>query len=48
VRAALGEQGVRDMTFSFDHHGAQVLVNDPFIDNDEHSGGRWTFVAYSS
>jgi D-glycero-alpha-D-manno-heptose-7-phosphate kinase len=48
VRAALGEQGVREMTFSFDHHGAQVLVNDPFIDNDEHSGGRWTFVAYSS
>jgi hypothetical protein len=21
-----------------------VLVNDPFIDNDEHSASRWTFV----
>jgi len=44
VRSALAEEGLREMTFNFDHQGAQVLVNDPFIDNDKRSGSRWTFV----
>ena len=44
VRQALNEQGLKEMTFNFDLNGAQVLVNDPFIDNDEHSASRWTFV----
>jgi hypothetical protein len=25
-----------------------VLVNDPFIDNDEHSASRWTFIPVAS
>ena len=44
VRQALNDQGLKEMTFNFDLNGAQVLVNDPFIDNDEHSASRWTFV----
>jgi D-glycero-alpha-D-manno-heptose-7-phosphate kinase len=48
VRSTLAEQGLREMTFNFDHQGAQVLVNDPFIDNDDRSGSRWTFVPIAS
>ena len=44
VRQALAAEGLREMTFHFDFQGAQVLVNDPFIDNDEHSASRWTFI----
>jgi D-glycero-alpha-D-manno-heptose-7-phosphate kinase len=44
VRKALREEGVHEMAFSFDLQGAQVVVNDPFIDNDERGGSRWTFV----
>lgn len=44
VRQALTAQGLKEMTFNFDFQGAHVLVNDPFIDNDEHSASRWTFV----
>lgn len=48
VRAALAAEGLREMTFHFDFQGAQVLVNDPFIDNDEHSASRWTFIPVAS
>jgi D-glycero-alpha-D-manno-heptose-7-phosphate kinase len=48
VRQALAAEGLREMTFNFDFQGAQVLVNDPFIDNDEHSASRWTFVPIAS
>jgi D-glycero-alpha-D-manno-heptose-7-phosphate kinase len=48
VRQALSAQGVKEMTFNFDFQGAQVLVNDPFIDNDEHSASRWTFIPVAS
>jgi D-glycero-alpha-D-manno-heptose-7-phosphate kinase len=48
VRRALTAEGLKEMTFSFDFQGAQVLVNDPFIDNDEHSASRWTFVPVAS
>jgi D-glycero-alpha-D-manno-heptose-7-phosphate kinase len=44
VRKALMEEGVHEMAFSFDMQGAQVVVNDPFIDSDELGGSRWTFV----
>jgi len=44
VRVALRHEGVHEMAFAFDTQGAQVLVNDPFIDSDEQGGARWTFV----
>jgi D-glycero-alpha-D-manno-heptose-7-phosphate kinase len=43
VRSALGREGIQEMAFSFDFQGAQVLVNDPFIDEDERAGSRWSF-----
>jgi D-glycero-alpha-D-manno-heptose-7-phosphate kinase len=48
VRAALAAEGVKEMAFGFDFQGAQVIVNDPFIDSDERSGSRWTFVPISA
>ena len=48
VRQALTAEGLKEMTFNFDFQGAQVLVNDPFIDNDEHSASRWTFIPIST
>jgi D-glycero-alpha-D-manno-heptose-7-phosphate kinase len=48
VRQALAAEGLKEMTFTFDFQGAQVLVNDPFIDNDEHSASRWTFLPVAS
>lgn len=48
VRGALLAEGIREMTFAFDSHGAQVLVNDPFLDGDERTASRWTFVPASS
>jgi D-glycero-alpha-D-manno-heptose-7-phosphate kinase len=44
VRDALREQGLQEMRFTFDMQGAQVLVNDPFIDGDERGGHRWVFI----
>jgi len=35
------------MTFQFDSKGAQVIVNDPFIDGDESAGGIWQFIPYT-
>jgi D-glycero-alpha-D-manno-heptose-7-phosphate kinase len=48
VRNALQAAGVQEMAFSFDYQGAQVLVNDPFIDGDTRAGSRWTFLSVSS
>ena len=48
VREALATQGLKEMSFTFDSQGAHVLVNDPFIDNDERSASRWTFVPVGS
>jgi len=39
---------VQEMAFAFDSQGAQVIVNDPFIDHDEHAGTRWTFLPLST
>jgi D-glycero-alpha-D-manno-heptose-7-phosphate kinase len=44
VRQALAALGAREMTFDFDFHGAQVIVNDPFIDADDIGGTQWTFT----
>jgi len=44
VREALIAKGAREMGFSFDFKGAQVVADDPFIDGDENGGTRWTFV----
>lgn len=44
VRAAMLRERVQEMAFAFDAQGAQVIVNDPFIDRDEHAGTRWTFL----
>jgi D-glycero-alpha-D-manno-heptose-7-phosphate kinase len=47
VRSAMQREGVQEMAFAFDCQGAQVIVNDPFIDHDEHAGTRWTFLPLS-
>jgi D-glycero-alpha-D-manno-heptose-7-phosphate kinase len=47
MRTAMAAAGVNEMAFSFDFQGAQVIVNDPFIDRDERGGQRWTFVSAS-
>jgi len=47
LRLALHREGVHEMTFAFDFHGAQVIVNDPFIDHDERAGLRWSFLPVS-
>jgi len=44
LRQALTLLGLKEMSFSFDFQGAHVLVNDPFIDNDERSASRWKFL----
>jgi len=42
VRDALCREGLHEMVFEFDFHGARVLVNDPFLDGDGRCGLRWT------
>ena len=44
VREAMHTAGVREMTFGFDTQGAQVVVNDPFIDGDQDAGKLWVFT----
>ena len=44
VRSALHAEGIHEMAFAFDTNGAQVIVNDPFIDGDELAGTRWIFT----
>jgi D-glycero-alpha-D-manno-heptose-7-phosphate kinase len=48
VRGAMAAEGIREMAFAFDFQGAQVIVNDPFIDSDERGGSRWVFVPRAS
>lgn len=48
VRHALAEMGIREMGFELDSDGAQVLVNDPFIDCDEKCGTGWIFSPVSA
>lgn len=44
VREVLAAEGIREMRFAFDFSGSRVLVNDPFIDQDENCASQWTFV----
>jgi D-glycero-alpha-D-manno-heptose-7-phosphate kinase len=44
VREAMRRENIYEMNFGFDMQGAQAIVNDPFVNRDEHSGCRWTFV----
>lgn len=48
VRSALHGEGIQEMAFAFDNNGAQVIVNDPFIDGDERTGSRWMFTPFAS
>jgi D-glycero-alpha-D-manno-heptose-7-phosphate kinase len=48
VRSALHVEGIQEMAFAFDSNGAQVIVNDPFIDGDERTGSRWIFTPVAS
>jgi D-glycero-alpha-D-manno-heptose-7-phosphate kinase len=48
VREGMIAAGVREMAFGFDTQGAQVIVNDPFIDSDENAGTRWVFLPQAS
>ena len=48
VRDAMQAAGIREMTFGFDMQGAQVVVNDPFIDSDENAGKVWIFTPVMS
>lgn len=43
VRQALKSLEAREMSFEFDFQGAQVVVDDPFIDADDKGGLKWTF-----
>lgn len=47
VRKAMADMRVQEMAFAFDFQGAQVIVNDPFIDSDERGGTQWTFLPMS-
>jgi D-glycero-alpha-D-manno-heptose-7-phosphate kinase len=47
VRSAFQREGIQEMNFNFDMQGAQVIVNDPFIDGDGRGGTRWTFLPIS-
>ena len=48
VRSVLHAEGIQEMAFGFDNNGAQVIVNDPFIDGDKRAGSRWIFTPVSS
>lgn len=48
VRAALRAESIQEMAFALDTNGAQVIVNDPFIDGDERAGSRWVFTPLAS
>jgi hypothetical protein len=42
------DKGLQEMTFAFDMQGAQVIVNDSFIDSDGSRGSPWVFVPTES
>lgn len=43
VREAIASMELREMAFALDSQGAEVVANDPFVDNDDRCGMRWTF-----
>ncbi len=48
VRDAFAAKGLRQMVFGFDRDGAQVIINDPFLDSDSQTGMCWDFIPYDS
>lgn len=44
LRATLAVEGISEMMFKFEFAGAQLLVDDPFLDADEHGGRMWRFI----
>ncbi len=44
VREAFAAEGISEMMFKFDFAGAQLLVDDPFLDADERGGRMWRFI----
>ena len=44
VREAMAKLELREMAFELESGGAEVVVNDPFVDRDEKCGARWTFI----
>ncbi len=48
VRDAFAKMHVRELTFEFDAQGAQVIVDDPFIDGDANGGVLWNYVSVES
>ncbi len=45
VREAFAAEGIQEMKFAFDFAGSRVLVNDPFVGQDENCAAQFTFVA---
>lgn len=45
VREAFAARNVPELRFEFESAGAQVIVNDPFLDSDGNCGLRWSFSA---
>ena len=44
VCEVMARLSLREMAFGLDSQGADVVVNDPFVDRDEKCGMRWTFA----
>lgn len=44
LRAAMAQEEAQEMTFRFDHAGARVITQDPFLDGDGRAGLRWHFT----
>ena len=44
VRDAMARLELREVAFGLDFQGAHAVANDPFIDEDEKGGTRWTWV----
>ena len=45
IREAFAARNIPELRFEFESAGAQVIVNDPFLDSDGNCGLRWTFSA---
>jgi D-glycero-alpha-D-manno-heptose-7-phosphate kinase len=46
VRDAFAAKSLREMVFGFDHDGAGVIINDPFLDSDAQTGMSWDFIPH--
>ena len=44
VREVFAQRNIPELRFEFESDGAQVVINDPFLDRDCKSGLRWTFT----